>query len=83
MLLKEVFKEDKMHVLIEVIDDGIGISEIEQSKLFEPFFRTTDSNSKKMNPSGNGLGLSISKNIAKCLKGDLICKSTLGEGSTF
>ena len=36
-----------------------------------------------MNPIGNGLGLKISKNIAKCLKGDLTCKSTLGFGSTF
>jgi signal transduction histidine kinase len=66
-----------------VKDEGIGISELEQAKLFEPFFRTTDNLSKIMNPSGNGLVLNISKNIAKCLKGDLTCKSTPGEGSTF
>jgi len=36
-----------------------------------------------MNPNGNGLGLNISKNIAKCLKGDLTCRSILGLGSTF
>jgi len=36
-----------------------------------------------MNPNGNGLGLNISKNIAKCLKGDLTCESKLGYGSAF
>ena len=71
-------KDDKLSLLIEVKDEGIGISEVEQATLFEPFFRTTDTKSKKMNPSGNGLGLNISKNIAKCLKGDLTCESTLG-----
>lgn len=73
VILKEIRKEDKLHILIEVKDVGIGISELEQATLFEPFFRTTDNLSKKMNPSGNGLGLNISKNIAKCLKGDLTC----------
>jgi signal transduction histidine kinase len=83
VLFKEVKKENLSHILIEVIDVGIGISELEQSKIFEPFFRTENSDSKKMNPSGNGLGLNISKNIAQCLKGDLTCKSTIGKGSTF
>ena len=83
MVLKEVKKEEKLYILIEVIDDGIGISELEQARLFEPFFKTSNIKSKEMNPSGNGLGLNISKNIAKCLKGDLTCKSKPRKGSTF
>jgi signal transduction histidine kinase len=34
VLLKSVNKEDKMHISIEVVDNGIGISELEQAKLF-------------------------------------------------
>ena len=40
-------------------------------------------NGKQFNPNGHGLGLSISKNIAKCLGGDLTVDSVLDWGSTF
>jgi len=69
--------------VITVTDQGIGLSEQERKQLFSPFFRTKDQNSKNMNPGGHGLGLSISKEIASILKGELTCKSKIGEGSQF
>ena len=36
-----------------------------------------------MNPSGNGLGLHISRNLCRALGGDLLVASKIGEGSTF
>jgi len=54
-----------------VTDNGIGISEKDRKHLFEPFFKTNDENSKRINHSSHGLGLSICKRIAKGLGGDL------------
>ena len=72
-------------VLIEfqVCDQGIGIHDNDLKKLFKPFFRSQVAESRKMNPHGNGLGLSISKTIAKCLGGDLLVSSEIGVGSCF
>jgi signal transduction histidine kinase len=49
----------KGEVLIDVIDEGIGIAPAECRNLFKPFFKSTDHKSKQKNPNGNGLGLSI------------------------
>ena len=49
----------KGDVLIDVIDEGIGISPAERENLFKPFFKSVDQKSKQKNPNGNGLGLSI------------------------
>ncbi len=56
---------DKDGVSIRIIDSGTGISEINQNKLFQPFFTT------KPVGSGTGLGLSISKGIAENHSGTL------------
>ena len=70
-------------ILISVQDRGIGLSEEDANKLFSPFFRSSDKKSKKRNPNGNGLGLSICRNVARNLGGDITFSSALGEGSTF
>lgn len=49
--------------------------------IFEPFFRSSNPDINKLNNKGNGLGLHISKKIAKGLGGDLTVTSKLGEGS--
>ena len=56
--------ENKRTIKIDVIDEGIGMTEIERNKLFSPFFRTKDKTSQDMKPGGHGLGLCISKEIA-------------------
>jgi len=49
----------KFNVEISVIDQGIGISEEDQKNIFKPFFKTKDSQSRVLNATSHGLGLSI------------------------
>ncbi len=66
---------------VEVDDSGIGISEQEQSVIFEPFRQLeTDISST---PGGNGLGLAISLAYARMLGGDITLVSEPNRGSTF
>lgn len=72
-------KEDGLAV-ISVSDEGIGIAEEDQPKIFEPFRRTQ---ATKETIPGVGLGLSISKLIIEGHNGSLELKSRLGIGTTF
>ena len=62
---------------IQVTDNGIGISEEDQKKIFNPFFQATD------NKPGTGIGLSIVKNIVELHKGQIQVESEKGKGSSF
>jgi len=66
---------------LTVQDNGIGMSEEFQKRLFEPFARADDEHVSKT--QGTGLGMSISRNIIRMMNGDISVKSVLGEGSTF
>lgn len=66
---------------VAVIDKGIGISEQDQKHLFEPFFRSTSQENRRMNANGHGLGLSICKMITDQLGGTLELSSDLGSGT--
>ena len=66
---------------IMVEDTGIGISEEDQKRIFERFYRVDKSHSKAI--GGTGLGLSIVKHGSMFLGGDMKVESTLGEGSRF
>lgn len=66
---------------ITVEDTGIGISEEDQKRIFERFYRVDKSHSKAI--GGTGLGLSIVKHGSMFLGGDMKVESTLGEGSRF
>jgi signal transduction histidine kinase len=69
------------HVLVTVRDEGPGISEADQKKLFQKFTRLT------ARPTGGesstGLGLAIVKKLAEAMSGTVHCQSTLGAGATF
>lgn len=69
-------------VNISVKDQGIGISEEDQAKLFQPFQQVQTDQSKQLNPTGNGLGLYICRQIARCMGGDVFMASKLGVGTT-
>lgn len=66
------FDED---AVIEVSDNGTGISEEDLARIFHPFFTTTK--------GGTGLGLPAVRRIVRAHGGRVEAKSTLGEGSTF
>ncbi len=61
--------------LVEVQDNGVGISEDNLAKIFDPFFTTKH--------QGTGLGLSIVREIARQHGGSLLVVSTKGKGTTF
>ena len=71
------------HVKIkfEVIDTGIGITESNLKKLFQSFSQVDSSTTRLY--GGTGLGLVISKNIAKLLGGEMGVESEEGKGSNF
>lgn len=68
-------------VLVEVSDDGIGISEEHLPRLFERFYRVGKSRAR--NEGGSGLGLAIVKHIIDVQGGTITVKSAEGEGTTF
>ncbi len=65
----------------DVIDTGRGIPESEIARLFEPFTQADSSASRRH--EGTGLGLTISRHLARALGGDVTARSELGKGSTF
>ena len=66
---------------IQVADEGIGISAEQQARLFQPFAQGDDSSTRKY--GGAGLGLTISRRIARLMGGDVGVMSEPGLGSTF
>lgn len=69
-------------VRISVKDQGMGISLEDLPRIFDRFYRA-DSSRKKSGAGGNGLGLSIARQIALEHQGSLHAESTLGQGSEF
>jgi PAS domain S-box-containing protein len=63
--------------MIEVIDNGEGISERNQKKVFDMFYRASSSS------QGTGLGLAMCQEIVKKLNGEIKLTSQLGEGTTI
>ena len=66
---------------VQVKDTGNGIPIEAQQSIFEPFWRADSSNTEMF--GGNGLGLSIVKQLTQMMGGDVSVKSEVGKGSTF
>lgn len=67
--------------LMSVQDNGVGILEQDQSRVFEKFFRTESG--RKLHSEGSGLGLYTIKMIVNTLGGEVWLESKVGKGTTF
>jgi len=76
-----VEKFNAENVKISVTDSGIGISEEAMGRVFEEFQQADNTTTRQY--GSIGLGLAISRNLARLLGGDLTATSDLGKGSTF
>ncbi len=65
---------------IVVRDTGIGISEEQRTRIFDPYVQD---NSQNRSPIGTGLGLAIVSRIVTLMQGDIQMVSNVGEGTTF
>ncbi|QHL88272.1 ATP-binding protein [Nibribacter ruber] len=71
----EAFQDEDSRTVLQVSDNGTGISEEAQEQIFLPFYTTK--------PTGSGIGLSLSKQIMRLHKGSLSVSSELSKGTTF
>jgi len=67
--------EEREPVSIRIEDDGCGIAPDQQARIFEPFF--------SLRQGGTGLGLFVSLNAVRQWGGDILVRSTPGQGATF
>ncbi len=84
-ILMSVSKVDQssemVYADIKVEDTGCGIPEDELPKIFNRYY--CGESSKRMNPSGTGIGLDIVKQVVELHKGRISVSSTVGKGSVF
>ncbi len=81
-LVSRMEKQGEQNLLrIDVIDTGVGIAADKLDAIFDPFSQADNSITRQF--GGTGLGLTISRRLAKALGGGLTIESELGVGSTF
>jgi signal transduction histidine kinase/DNA-binding NarL/FixJ family response regulator len=71
---------DHSRLVFEVEDSGPGIPAAQLERIFEPFHQLSQAGHAV---EGSGLGLSISRNLARLMGGEITVRSTPGQGSTF
>lgn len=77
--IRLILEREQQHVILRVVDHGIGIQEEDQAFIFNPFYRVD-----KTGPvQGTGLGLSIVKDCVERHQGTIRVESSPGKGSTF
>lgn len=81
LVAKQALIKDQPHLIFAVKDTGIGMSESEVSRIFDPF--TQADNSIQREYGGTGLGMTITKNLCELMGGQIRVKAKRGEGTTF
>jgi signal transduction histidine kinase/CheY-like chemotaxis protein len=78
---RQAADDDRVRVLFEVVDTGIGISADKQARIFEAFQQADITSTRRF--GGTGLGLTISSRLVELLGGKLELESEAGRGSRF
>ncbi len=73
--------EGRDRVRLDVTDTGIGMTPEQCARLFQPFTQADVTTTRKF--GGTGLGLTISRRLARMMDGDITLSSVAGQGSTF
>lgn len=71
----------KERLVFSVSDNGAGIAQEDQTRIFEPFVQGDSGAARRA--EGTGLGLTLVRRLARLMGGDVRCESTPGRGSTF
>jgi signal transduction histidine kinase len=79
-VMVEAFHDDA-RVMIRVADSGLGIPADRLQSIFEPFVQVDSEFTRRA--SGAGLGLAISRDLARMMGGELTVESEIGQGSVF
>ena len=76
-----VIEESTPYLRLEVTDNGIGIGQADQQRLFQPFFQIDGKLTRQY--EGTGLGLALTKRLAELHGGVASVESEIGTGSSF
>ena len=70
-------------IALQVIDTGVGIAPADQQRIFDEFEQVRPEGRGDSQHRGTGLGLTISRRLARLLGGDVVASSNVGAGSRF
>jgi signal transduction histidine kinase len=80
-IIRVCMSQESTHVTLTVYNDGPAISQEQQTRIFEPFYRTPEAERSLI--QGSGLGLSVSKEIIERHEGQIWVESSEGKGTRF
>src|SRR5215210_5380603 len=82
-LIQRAPKPDTLWIALQVADSGIGIAPTDRERIFDEFEQVNAGPRGDSMRRGTGLGLPISRRLARLLNGDITLESVRGKGSTF